>query len=211
MLSAAVSGSVSDSTKATPQLTVNSIKYQLKDAGNNNIGSQVTITSGNTSPDIQYGGTSTPQATSALVVMNVSFSATSGGGRATNNPHSLEKLGVINADATVSTCTMTEHEAITGGDMSKQIGNWEPPGEPDNEPQYSNIIENTVKNGGATADIDFDNFVLFNNPEVFNGIINSATGQFRVPQNSMHILNQNTGVYTTGPADHFDVYFKIIK
>ena len=208
MLSCASSGSVSDATKKTPSFTVSNIIIQKVGPGGP-LGQPVTLSNTDT---IEVRLQDVVAFEPILVTLVTSTSGN--GGRATNNPHGYASDHMITGiDDPGPSLQYTDPQSISGN-PDTQVGQFSPPGADGSggvSTESAIIDPNTQILGGATDVAVFPQTLVLENPEVQHGVITSATGQFRLLDDKIEIIDLNTGVIATGPSDAFNFKVKITQ
>ena len=215
MFSPAVSGSVSDATKATPSFTVTNVLLTPKNAQGGTVAPGLqTLTANQTTANIALSAVNAVGPGTLEYKITASLGNSGGGGRPTNNSHVLLPVGTLNRGKTgTENNKQITQTNFDDADVATIVGNFEPPG-PDGSggqsPRNVAILESAAT-GGASGAIPCEGQLLFENVEVQNaGGASAARGTFQVVNNSIEILDLVTGVYALGPSDAMVFSVKIV-
>ena len=203
MLSAAASGSVSDATKTAPSFVINSITIEFFDLGGGPLPGAPYIFANGTAapiPPASYGTIGSVR----LLEMAVTPTQSASSKRATNHPGFLGWSMFING---VETATFIDHEThqMQTGDLSGHIGDFaessvdgpfsfQLPGG-DRGHQYTHGTQFAIQLNNSPIAVD--------NPELAAGLLAQVDAIMTIPQDSLTIFNEATGVYSHGPTDNF--------
>ena len=209
MLSAAASGSVSDATKTAPSFVIDSITIEFLDVGGNPLPGAPYIFNNGTSAPVPAASYGTIDSVN-LVEMAVTPTQSASSKRATNHPGILGWFMFISG---ANTATFIDHEThqIQTGDFSGHMGNFAIASEdgpysfqlPNGGVghQYQHGTQFTIRLDNAPIEVD--------NPELAAGVLPAVDAVMGIPQDSLTIFNEATGVYSHGPTDNFVFTIKL--
>jgi len=148
------------------------------------------------------------------ITITLVTSTSGNGGRAADNEHAYASDHVISGVDPPGPSLQYIDPIGISGNPNTQVGIFQPPGpngSGGDSVECATIDPNTLLQGGATGAGVIEQQFILENPEVQNGVIPSAEGQFTLLNNKIEILDINTGVIATGPNDDFNFKVKILQ